>query len=949
MIRKQFATSLVAMLCTLGVNDAAVAASVRLVGPSTTVRPGDSLQLQVIADLGAQPLSSVAIFLEFDEAAFRYDSGATNRSVFDDQLLTSEPQADSSGYISFLASSTNPLVGDGFLVGTVTLTARQAGDHTFRVLTTEPRVTSGLNSAGDVISFTGLPYDLEVDGLPQAHLLFTPATQTASVGIASSVQLRFDRNGTPARSLRVRATFDPTALALVGSDLNEEIYDSQLLTDPIVTVPAGTISFNAGAVAPLPAGEHTVADFQFIPLRAGAHEVNFATEFERGSFAKDGDFQTILTNHTRSTLLVGAGTESPRLLFTPSSSTAFVGGTVTLDGAVSSGAPYTLIDSTIIVPTRLTYLEGTTNTSFPFNPTYAPPSPVPNSGLIYWGNLAFSPLTGYHQTASLRFLANAPGTANVLFDGTRSAVVDGSSSLNFTSTPANVTIYNPYASTHRISPVTQTLDLDTTFTVDVMLHPEVATALESRVFMSYRADRVEFISGAINTSTFGNLDRLDEPTLSAPGVISFSAAASAPLDPQPVRVATLTFRSRSALGAAGFEFLLGGGESALLGTGFTPLPLFTHSGAAFVIGDAPIVQGITRDDASPTTTGPLEWTVTFSKPVTGVNAADFVLTGGLTTGTTVTTLSPISYRVAGAISAGAQGAVELQLVDDDSIRDIGGNPLAGEGLENGNATGAAYVVDARGPSLIFTPEATSPTNATTLLVRVITDEPLTAPSTDSFTVTTVGTLTATVEGLVELVDGYRLTLSVAGNGELSVGSAGNLTDLVGNPPRSISSPSIAIDQLPPIVTAATRLDPSPTFLDSVRYAVTFSEPVVGLGVANAAFAVTGVSGASASSVSGSGSDFTMTVSTGTGDGSLRLRVIPGGMLRDAAGNPLGSSFEAAEVYNFVRVGKGPTGLSNGEVADGVLGISEAEPARLDVNEDQAIDSADITANGSQLQ
>ena len=118
---------------------------------------------------------------------------------------------------------------------------------------------------------------------------------------------------------------------------------------------------------------------------------------------------------------------------------------------------------------------------------------------------------------------------------------------------------------------------------------------------------------------------------------------------------------------------------------------------------APTVISINRAGASPTNAASVQWTVTFSEAVNGVNASDFALVksglGGTpaVTGVTppVTTLST-SFTVTASTGSGS-GTLGLNLVDNDSIVDAAGNKLGGTGSGNGNKTGQVYTIDRTPP------------------------------------------------------------------------------------------------------------------------------------------------------------------------------------------------------------------------------------------------------------
>ena len=117
-------------------------------------------------------------------------------------------------------------------------------------------------------------------------------------------------------------------------------------------------------------------------------------------------------------------------------------------------------------------------------------------------------------------------------------------------------------------------------------------------------------------------------------------------------------------------------------------------GAYEVDTTAPIVTSITRLNPSPTNLASVDFTVTFSETVTGVDVIDFGLT---TTGVSGATVSGVSgagsvYTVA-ATTGNGSGTVRLDVVDNDSIVDLALNPLGGAGPGNGSYTsGETYDV-----------------------------------------------------------------------------------------------------------------------------------------------------------------------------------------------------------------------------------------------------------------
>jgi hypothetical protein len=117
---------------------------------------------------------------------------------------------------------------------------------------------------------------------------------------------------------------------------------------------------------------------------------------------------------------------------------------------------------------------------------------------------------------------------------------------------------------------------------------------------------------------------------------------------------------------------------------------------------APSVSSIAVADANPTnTTDPLDWTVTFSESVTGVDASDFALaTTGLGGSPAITNVSGSgdTYTVTASSGSGS-GTLGLNLTDNDSIKDAANNPLGGTDPGNGDFTGDVYVIDRAAPTM----------------------------------------------------------------------------------------------------------------------------------------------------------------------------------------------------------------------------------------------------------
>jgi uncharacterized protein YjiK len=108
----------------------------------------------------------------------------------------------------------------------------------------------------------------------------------------------------------------------------------------------------------------------------------------------------------------------------------------------------------------------------------------------------------------------------------------------------------------------------------------------------------------------------------------------------------------------------------------------------------PNVVSIMRANVNPTAATSVNFTVTFSETVQGVNAGDFALT---TTGVTSVFIANVNgsgttYTVTVNTGSG-NGTVRLDIADNDSIKDAVGNPLGGVGAGNGSYTsGQVYTI-----------------------------------------------------------------------------------------------------------------------------------------------------------------------------------------------------------------------------------------------------------------
>jgi subtilisin family serine protease len=328
----------------------------------------------------------------------------------------------------------------------------------------------------------------------------------------------------------------------------------------------------------------------------------------------------------------------------------------------------------------------------------------------------------------------------------------------------------------------------------------------------------------------------------------------------------------------------------------------------FNLGTPPGVTSIVRAGSSPTNAASVDFTVTFSETVTGVDTGDFTPTpdGGLT-GPSVTTVTPVSgsiYTVSVATGTGS-GSLRLDIPASPSINDLDGNPLSGP-----YTSGESYTLDRTVPTVLSSSRVgVSPTNAASVTFTVIFSETVSGVDTGDFTPSMDGGVTGASVTTVTPVNGTTYTVAVntgAGSGtlRLDVPAGVSIADAAGNGLGSLpytGGQSYTLDKTAPTVTSITRADANPTSAASVNFTVTFSETVTGVGAADFNPSMGGnVSGATVATVTPvSGTIYTVAVNTGIGNGSLGLNVPITAAINDAVGNALGGlPYSGGESYTI---------------------------------------------------
>ncbi len=353
----------------------------------------------------------------------------------------------------------------------------------------------------------------------------------------------------------------------------------------------------------------------------------------------------------------------------------------------------------------------------------------------------------------------------------------------------------------------------------------------------------------------------------------------------------------------------------------------------------PYVVAIDRTDPPTTNLGSVQWAVTFSESVSGVDASDFTVVPTGLTGTSITNVggSGTSWTVTASTGSG-DGTLGLDLVDDDTIEDGAGNPLGTfGGPGDGGFAGEVYTIDKTAPSVLSIDRAgSSPTNASSVDWTVTFDEPVAGVDATDFALASGGGLSGASIASVTPVNGgiYTVTADTGTGGgalRLDLVDDDSIADVAGHPlggpgagNEDFAGQTYTLDRIAPTVSSIDRADASPTNAGTVHWTVSFSEPVTSVGSTDFALVQAGgVSGAAITGASGSGSGpYTVTATTGSGDGTLGLNLVDDDTIEDGVGNPLGG-----------------TGAANGNFTGDVYSIEKTPPS---VTVEQKVGQVDPT-------
>ena len=310
----------------------------------------------------------------------------------------------------------------------------------------------------------------------------------------------------------------------------------------------------------------------------------------------------------------------------------------------------------------------------------------------------------------------------------------------------------------------------------------------------------------------------------------------------------------------------------------------THSGGLFGTNNHRVydimVPSIDADSTAPTVTSiersnpasqvtnsqTLVYRVTFSESVTGVDAADFVLSQDSTGTGSIASLTGSGGTYHVTVSATQDGTYNLDLSSGHEITDTASNPLADTAPTGADQTYTVSTVPAdTTPPTISSIERHDPTSentdSQTLIYRVTFSENVTGVDAADFALSSGSTGTGSMASLTGSGDTYRVTVSATQDGtyNLDLSSGHEITDTASNPladttpagaDETYTVSTVPADTTPPTVSSIERHNPAVENTDSqtLVYRVTFSENVTGVDAAD--FALSSGSTGGGTSTSG---------------------------------------------------------------------------------------------------
>lgn len=178
----------------------------------------------------------------------------------------------------------------------------------------------------------------------------------------------------------------------------------------------------------------------------------------------------------------------------------------------------------------------------------------------------------------------------------------------------------------------------------------------------------------------------------------------------------------------------------------------------------PIVVNSVPASTNPTSADTVNFRVTFSRAVTGVDASDFALTTTGVSGATITNISGSGTTYTVTVNTGVNnGTIRLDVLDDDTIVDEDSYPLGG-----GFADGQSYTVDRTNPVVLSIIRTTvNPTNYYNVSYAVTFSESVIGVNSSDFFLTADGIAGAVIESISGSGNAYSVSVNTgSGSGTI---------------------------------------------------------------------------------------------------------------------------------------------------------------------------------------
>ncbi|MEG4916550.1 DUF4347 domain-containing protein, partial [Microcoleus sp. B7-D4] len=473
----------------------------------------------------------------------------------------------------------------------------------------------------------------------------------------------------------------------------------------------------------------------------------------------------------------------------------------------------------------------------------------------------------------------------------------------------------------------------------------------------------------------GNLDftaTFSEPVTITPGTgsanlpitLDTGGTVNAILTSSGASSTTQTFRYTAASGNLDSNGITVGANLAL--TGDATIQDATKNNATLTLNGVAATTGVLVDGVAPTvtinqatgqtdptSTSPINYTVTFSEPVTGFDAADIDLSGTAGATTATVTGSGANYNV--AVSGMTAVGSAIGIVKAGGVTDIAGNTNTAS-----TSTDNIVTYDNIAPTVTIdrATEQTDPTATSPINYTVTFSEPVTgfdAADIDLTASTAAGTLIPTIRGSGTVYSVEVNGMTGGGNVIASI-KANGVTDTAGNNNTASTSTdnTVAYNNTFPTVTSINRLATSPTAAATATYEIKFSEDVTGVDVSDFTLVPNGVTGASIGTLTPvDAKTYQLQVNTGTGSGKIGLNLVDDDSIKNSLGVALGGATAGngnltGQVYDIDKTP--PTGSLNA-VADvttaggtsQTLTVTFSDNNVLDVS---SLDSSDVLINWS---